>query len=52
LILSGSPCATIILSLAELYNTEQELSANVVLVSTIFCVITLTILTVILDKTI
>jgi predicted permease len=52
LILSGAPCASVILTLAELFNTEQELSANVVLVSTIFCVITLPILTVILDKTI
>ena len=51
-ILSGAPCATVILSLAELHNTEQELSANVVLVSTIFCVVTLPILTIILDKTI
>ena len=51
-ILSGAPCAAVILSLAELYNTEQELSANVVLVSTILCVITLPILTIILDKTI
>ena len=52
LILSGAPCASVILTLVELFNTEQELSANVVLVSTIFCVITLPILTVILDKTI
>ena len=51
-ILSGAPCAAVILSLAELYNTEQELSANVVLVSTIICVVTLPILTIILDKTI
>ena len=51
-ILSGAPCAAVILSLAELYNTEQELSANVVLVSTILCVVTLPILTIILDKTI
>ena len=48
-ILSGTPCAAVILSLAELYNTEQELSANVVLVSTIVCVVTLPILTIILD---
>ena len=51
-ILSGAPCAAVILSLAELYNIEQELSANVVLVSTILCIITLPILTIILDKTI
>ena len=51
-ILSGAPCAAVILSFAELYNYEQELSANVVLVSTILCVISLPILTVILEKTI
>ena len=51
-ILSGTPCAAVILSLAELHSTEQELSANVVLVSTIVCVITLPILTLILDATI
>ncbi len=50
-ILSGAPCAAVILSLAELYNCEQELSANVVLVSTIACIISLPILTVILNIT-
>ena len=52
LILSGAPSAAVILSLAELYNCEQELSANVVLVSTLLCVISLPFLTFILDKTI
>ena len=52
LILSGAPSAAVILSLAELYNCEQELSANVVLVSTILCVISLPFLTFILDVTI
>ena len=51
-ILSGAPCAAVILSLAELHQTEQELSANVVLVATITCVITLPILTIILNATI
>ena len=51
-ILSGAPCAALILSLAELHSTEQELSANVVLVSTILSVFTLPILTIILDATI
>ena len=40
-ILSAAPCDAFILSLAELHNTEQELSDNVVLVSTIISVITL-----------
>ncbi len=51
-ILSGAPCAAVILSLAELYNCEQELSANVVLVSTLACIISLPILTMILNATI
>ena len=51
-VLSGAPCAAVILSLAELHNTEQELSANVVLVATITCVITLPIITIILNATI
>ena len=51
-ILSGAPCAAVILSLAELHNVEQELSANVVLVSTLLCVISLPILTIILNATI
>ena len=51
-ILSGTPCASSILSLAELYNTEQELSANVLLVTTILSVVTLPILTVILNATV
>lgn len=50
-ILSGAPCAAIILSLSELYNTEQELSANVILVSTLACVVTLPVLTIILAAT-
>ena len=51
-ILSGTRCAAVILSLAELHQTEQELSANVVLVATITCVISLPILTIILNATI
>ena len=51
LILSGAPCAAVILSLAELYNCEQELSANVVLVSTILCIVSLPILTLLLSLT-
>ena len=51
-VLSGAPCAAVILSLAELHNTEQELSANVVLIATITCVIALPIITIILNATI
>lgn len=41
LVLSGAPSAAVILSLAELYQCEQELTSNVVLLSTILCVVTL-----------
>lgn len=51
-ILSGTPCASIIISLSELLRAEQELSANIFLVTTVLCIITLPILTIILDKTI
>ena len=50
-ILSAAPCAAVILSLAELHNTEQELSANVVLVSTLACVLTLPLIAYILELT-
>ena len=45
LILCGVPCAAIVLSMAEMYNAEQELSANCLLVSTLLSVITIPILT-------
>lgn len=41
LVLSAAPTASSLLSLAELHGCEQELSANVVLLATIFCVVTL-----------
>lgn len=44
LILSATPCATVILSLAEMHRSEQELSANVVLVSTLICFLTIPLL--------
>lgn len=45
LILCGTPCAAMVLSMAEMYDAEQELSANCVLVSTLLCVITIPLLT-------
>lgn len=48
LILSAAPSGAIILSLAELHDTEQELCANVVLLTTILCVITIPLLLLIL----
>ena len=44
-ILCGMPSGAIILSLAEMYESETELSANVILLSTLFCVITIPLLT-------
>jgi len=41
LVLSATPSAVIILSLAEFHEKEQELSANVVLLSTLLSVVTL-----------
>ena len=45
LILSGVPCASIILNLAEMHHSETELSANCVLVSTLLCFLTIPLLT-------
>jgi len=44
LILSGTPCASVILTLAEMHHSERELSANCILLSTILCLITLPLL--------
>lgn len=45
LVLSATPSAVIILSLAEFHEREQELSANVILLSTLLSVITLPLMT-------
>ncbi|MCM1440325.1 MAG: AEC family transporter [Roseburia sp.] len=44
LILSSVPCASVILSLAEMHRSEAELAANVILVSTLLCFITVPVL--------
>lgn len=41
LVLSATPTAAIVLSLSEIHEQQQELSANVVLLSTIFSLITI-----------
>jgi len=41
LILSAAPCATVILSLAEIHRSETAMSANCVLLSTLFCFLTI-----------
>lgn len=48
LILSATPCASVIFNMAEMHRSETELSANCVLVSTLLCFITIPILTLIL----
>ena len=44
LVLSAAPSAAVILSLAELHRCEQELSANVVLLTTLASIVTLPLL--------
>lgn len=43
-ILSAMPSAAVILSMSELYDSETELSANTVLLSTLFCIVTIPLL--------
>lgn len=43
-VLSAAPSAAIILSMAEFHGCEQELSANVLLMTTLLCIITLPLL--------
>ena len=40
-ILGGTPCAAVMLNLAEMYHGETELAANCVLLSTLLCVFTI-----------
>ena len=44
LILGGTPCAAVMLNIAEMYDGETELAANCVLLSTLLCVFTIPIL--------
>ena len=41
LVLSAAPCASVILNLAEIHHSEEEMAANCVLVSTLICIITI-----------
>ena len=43
-ILGGTPCAAVMLNIAEMYDGETELAANCVLLSTLLCVFTIPIL--------
>lgn len=48
LILSATPCASVILNLAEMYDVNQEIAANTVLLSTIMSIVTIPLLLLIL----
>ena len=48
LILSATPCGSIIFNMAEIHRSETELSANCVLLSTLICFLTIPPLTLIL----
>ncbi len=43
-ILASTPCASIILNMAEMHRSETELSANCVLLSTLLCIVTIPLL--------
>ena len=45
LILSATPCASVILSLAELHQKQMDLAASCVLVSTLLCFLTIPVMT-------
>ena len=48
LILSGTPCASVVFNLSEMHKSAPELSANCVLLSTLLCFLTLPTLTLLL----
>ena len=48
LILSGTPCASVMLSMAEIYGNETERSAGCVLISTLFSFLSVPVLTLLL----
>jgi len=48
LILSGTPCASVVFNLSEMHKSDPELSANCVLLSTLACGITLPLLSMLL----
>ncbi len=45
LVTAGTPCASVILSLSEVHNCEQDKAAYSVLITSILCVVTLPLLT-------
>ena len=49
LILGATPSASLILATAEVYNSDQELAGNSILLSQIICIITLPVVSLLLD---
>ena len=45
LVLSATPCASLILNMAEIHHSETKLSANCLLVSTLLCFLTIPLMT-------
>lgn len=41
IVLSAAPCGSVILNLAEIHKSERELSANILLLSTLLCIFTI-----------
>lgn len=48
LVLASTPCAAVLLSLCEMYETETDFAANALLLSQILCVFTMPLLTLLL----
>ena len=49
LILGGCPSGSMILAVAEVYNSDQELAGNSILLSQIICIVTLPVVSLLLD---
>ena len=49
LILGATPSASLILATAEVYNCDQELAGNSILLSQIICIVTLPVVSLLLD---
>ncbi len=49
LILSGAPCASVVFNMAEIHHSGEEMSANCMVLSTLICLVTLPLLTFLLQ---
>ena len=47
-ILGGVPCASVILNMAEIHGKEQKMSANCILLSTLLCIFTIPVMSLLL----